>query len=259
MLGMFSQKTWFEDFSDRAVVFTRWTHDEAPSDSYPVVIIYDPEAAGCANARKLANIAVITAEVAPKGVGADQMPDGALIMRLRAALDDVLADACARAKVKAGLLATQTGGGARHYFLLTDNVEALQAAVSKIAPPADIALNVWQRGDLPALIGWLQPTRLESWELRDDQVRRVFIEHGDDGTGPRDARFFFYGGDQSALAEAAAGLGFRIEVSDGPVIASKDMAITPNELNALNRVISEWVDAFEVDYDGWEAAMLVKN
>jgi hypothetical protein len=259
MLGMFSQTTWFEDFSDRAMVFSRWTHDEVPSESYPVVIIYDPEAAARAHARKLADVAVITAEVAPKGIGADLMPDGALIMQLRAALDDILSDTFARARVKAGLLATQTGGGARHYFLLTDNVEGLQAAFSRIAPPADIALNVWERGDLPALIDWLQPTRLESWELRDDQVRRVFTEHGDDGIAPRDARFFFYGGDQSALTQAAVGLGFKIEKSDGPVIASKDMAITPDELNALNRVISEWVDAFGVDYDGWEAAMLVKN
>ena len=259
MLGMFSQKTWFEDFSDRAVVFSRWTHDEAPSESYPVVIIYDPEAAARAHARKLANVAVITAKVAPKGIGADMMPDGALIMQLRAALDDALCDTFSRARVKAGLLATQTGGGARHYFLLTDNIEPLQAAVSKIAPPADITLNVWERGDLPALMGWLRPSRLESWELRDDQVRRVFAERGDDGIAPRDARFFFYGGDQSALAEAAAGMGFKIEVSDSPVIASRDMPITPDELNALNRVISEWVDAFGVDYDGWEAAMLVKN
>lgn len=258
MLRMFSRKTWFEDVSDRAVVFSRWTHDEDPSASYPVVITYDPDATGRAHARDLTIIAVITAEIAPGGIAADQMPDGALILQLRSALDDVLADTFARAKVKATLLATQTGGGARHYFLLTDSVGGLHAAVSHIALPADITLNVCERGDLPALIAWLQPSRLEAWELRDDPVRQVFTERGDDGTATRDARFF-YGGDQSALAEAAGRLGFKIEVSDGLVIASKDMAITPDELNSLNRVISEWVDAFEVEYDGWEAAMIVKN
>jgi hypothetical protein len=259
MLGFLNQKPWFEDFSDRSVVFTRWTHDEDPTNSYPVVIIYDPEAAERARTRDLKMVGVITAEFAPDAIVSDRMPDGPLVMKLRRTLDDALESACSQAKLKANLFATQTGGDTRQYFLLLDSVEKLRAAVSTLPVPAGIVLQVWERGNLPELLSWFKPSRLEAWSVRDDEVRAVFAERGDDGVLPRDARFFFYGGDQTALAEAAMRSGFTVETSGEPILVSKDMPITADELNALNRVFSDWVDAFGVTYDGWEAAMLVKN
>ena len=259
MLGIFGQKSGFEDVSDSAVVFSRWTHDEDPAESYPVVILFDSEAAGRAHTRGLTHIAVVTAGFSDEAIIRDQMPDGALIMQLRAALDQAFTDICAKMKVKANLLATQTGGGARHYFLLTDDVEKVRNAVLTVTAPRSISLNVWKRDDLPSLVGWLEPSRLESWTLRDDELRSVFAERGDDGVGPRDTRFFFHGGDQQALGEAVIQAGFKREPSQGVTTASRDMPITADEMNPLNVVFSEWVDAFGVDYDGWEAALLVKN
>ena len=258
MLGFLGQRPWFEDFSDRSVVFTRWTHDEDPTTSYPVVILFDPEAADRARTRGLKMIGVITAEFAPDTIVSDRMPAGPLVMKLRRALDDALESVCSQTKLRANLFATQTGGDTRQYFLLLDNVEKLRAAVSTLPVPPGVVLQVWERGNLPELLDWFSPNRLESWSARDDEVRSVFAERGDDGVLPRDARFFFSDGNQKALAEAAVRSGFKVETS-GDSVLSRDMPITADELNALNRVFSDWEDAFGVTYDGWEAAMLVKN
>ena len=259
MFGFLKQGQWFEDFSDHSVVYTRWTHDEGPSDSYPVVIVFDPKAEERARSRKLTTIGVITVDFSSAAIVQDQMPDGAVVLAIKSTVDAGFESRCAKAKLKANLLATQTGGKARHYFVLLDDVDQLKAALTDLMLPSGAAVSVWERDDLPGLLDWLSPSRLETWAMRDDDVRAVFAERGDNGVQPRDARFFFDGGNQSALAEAASKIGFKVETENGPTIISKDMPITPDEMNALNRIFSDWVDVFGVDYDGWEAAMLVKN
>ena len=259
MFGFLKQEAWFEGFSDQCVVYTRWTHDEEPSDSYPVVILFDPKAEQRARLRKLTTIGVITVEFSSAAIVQDKMPAGAVVLSVKASVDATFEARCAQANLKANLLATQTGGGARHYFVLLESVEKLRAALAGLELPPEANLNVWERGDLPALLGWLAPSRLESWALRDDAVRAALTERGDDGVPPRDTRFFFYGGDLLALAEAASKIGFKTEAQGEPTVISKDMPVTADEMSTLNGIFSEWVDAFGVEYDGWEAAIVAKN
>lgn len=260
MIGLFKQKPWFEDFSDQSIAFPRRTHDDDPADSYSLVITYDRRAADRASARGLSKIVVVTVGFPLAETGEDRMPKGDVVMALRSSLDQNFAAVCEKAKVKANLLATQTGGGVRHYFLLLDSVGRLDPLIREMPLPAGLELDVWERGDLPALISWLSPDQLEEWASRDGQVRSAFAGRGDDGKAPRDTRFFFLGGEQDRLAEVARQAGFDVLTDDGgTTIIRKDMPITVDDIGAENRVFREWVNDFGVEYDGWEAELLVKN
>ena len=96
---------------------------------------------------------------------------------------------------------------------------------------------------------------------KDDVVRRILAEHGDDPSRPRATAFFFYGGDLRGLAEAAVHEGFTADLHAGRpgmddcLILSTSTALDENSFQDFNDLFGEWAEEFASRYDGWETEL----
>lgn len=249
---------YFQDISNNALPFVRQVEDERMEEGCPAVMLTDPETVEDAIADGMERLLVCTIEFPPEAVHENLMPKGERVMELRGRFDDALPKAFERAKVRARLVGTQTGSGSRQYFLMVEDPRAAEHVLETIAIPDAYARRTEVRDDAEDFAeGWLLPDWFELQAAQDDAVRAKLREHGDDGSGPRDTRFYFYGGQFEQLGEEAANMGFAITPSRGRdgLILSKDVEVTNEALAELHLVFFDWVTRLDVEYDGWETQL----
>jgi hypothetical protein len=60
------------------------------------------------------------------------------------------------------------------------------------------------------------------------------------------------------LAKEAVGLGLRINTQDDEVLILEcEQSMVPEMVNAARRLMDDWAQTYEVDFDGWQAAACV--
>ena len=94
-------------------------------------------------------------------------------------------------------------------------------------------------------------------EERDATVRASLAAHGDSGITPRHPLFYFYGeGDHDDLNEVARRAGFITRGSDDSTILETTMAVDEASFAPVSSMMQSWAAAFQLDYDGWECAVV---
>ena len=90
-------------------------------------------------------------------------------------------------------------------------------------------------------------------------VRASLATHGDSGVTPRHTLFYFYGeGDHDDLAEVAKRAGFITRGGGDSTVLETTMAVDEGSFAATSAMMQSWAAAFQLDYDGWECAVLTK-
>jgi hypothetical protein len=86
---------------------------------------------------------------------------------------------------------------------------------------------------------------------------KVFEDHGEDFSDTRHVVHYFYGGNFKALDAALTELGYmvRATINDDGVVAERHEAIGENWRTGTLIHLCELADAYDVEYDGWEASM----
>jgi hypothetical protein len=96
-----------------------------------------------------------------------------------------------------------------------------------------------------------------SHEERDAMVRASLAAHGDSGITPRHTLFYFYGeGDHDDLNEVARRAGFLTRGQDDATILETTMAVDEASFAPVSAMMQSWAAAFQLDYDGWECAVV---
>ena len=96
-----------------------------------------------------------------------------------------------------------------------------------------------------------------SHDERDAMVRAALAEQGDSGVTPRHTRFHFYGeGDHGDLNEVARRAGFLTSGADDSTILETTMAVDEASFSATSAMMQTWAAAFQLDYDGWDCAVV---
>lgn len=94
-------------------------------------------------------------------------------------------------------------------------------------------------------------------EERDAMVRASLATHGDSGITPRHTLFYFYGeGDHDDLNEVARRAGFLTRGQDDCTILETTMAVDEASFAPVSAMMQSWAAAFQLDYDGWECAVV---
>jgi hypothetical protein len=92
---------------------------------------------------------------------------------------------------------------------------------------------------------------------RDAMIRAALAEHGDSGMTPRHTLFYFYGeGDHDDLNEVARRAGFITRGADDSTILETTMAVDEASFAPVSAMMQSWAAAFQLDYDGWECAVV---
>ena len=92
---------------------------------------------------------------------------------------------------------------------------------------------------------------------RDAMIRAALAEHGDSGLTPRHTLFYFYGeGDHDDLNEVARRAGFLTRGQDDCTILETTMAVDEASFTPVSAMMQSWAAAFQLDYDGWECAIV---
>ncbi len=92
---------------------------------------------------------------------------------------------------------------------------------------------------------------------RDAAVRASLAAHGDSGITPRHTLFHFYGaGDHDDLSEVARRAGFITRGQDDATILETTMAVDEASFAPVSAMMQSWAAAFQLDYDGWECAVV---
>ena len=108
-----------------------------------------------------------------------------------------------------------------------------------------------QRKDLPLLAPDIRH------DERDAMVRAALAEQGDSGVTPRHTRFYFYGeGDHGDLNEVARRAGFLTRGADDMTVLETTMAVDEASFAATSAMMQTWAAAFQLDYDGWDCAVV---
>lgn len=98
---------------------------------------------------------------------------------------------------------------------------------------------------------------LTSHEDRDAMIRASLASHGDSGVTPRHTLFYFYGeGDHDDLNEVARRAGFLTRGQDDCTILETTMAVDEPSFTPVSSMMQSWAAAFQLDYDGWECAVV---
>ena len=96
-----------------------------------------------------------------------------------------------------------------------------------------------------------------SHDERDAMVRAALAEQGDSGVTPRHTLFYFYGeGDHGDLNEVARRAGFLTRGGDDMTVLETTMAVDEASFAATSAMMQTWAAAFQLDYDGWECAVV---
>lgn len=97
-----------------------------------------------------------------------------------------------------------------------------------------------------------------SHDEKDAMVRAALAEHGDSGVTPRHTLFFFYGEEAGLgdLNEVARRAGYLTRGSEDSLILETTMAVDEASFSPVSTMMQTWAAAFQVDYDGWECAVM---
>ena len=96
-----------------------------------------------------------------------------------------------------------------------------------------------------------------SHDERDAMVRAALAEHGDTGVTPRHTLFYFYGdGDHDDLNEVAKRAGFITRGSDDATILETTIPVDETSFEPVSAMMQSRAAAFQLDYDGWECAVV---
>jgi len=90
----------------------------------------------------------------------------------------------------------------------------------------------------------VETAALTSHEEKDAMVRAALAEQGDSGITPRHTLFYFYGEEEAHgdLCEVARRAGF--------------LTRGQGDMPVLSAMMQTWAAAFQLDYDGWECAVV---
>ena len=96
-----------------------------------------------------------------------------------------------------------------------------------------------------------------SHDERDAMVRASLAEHGDSGVTPRHTLFYFHGeGDHGDLNEVARRAGFLTRGVDDMTVLETTIAVDAESFAPVSAMMQSWAAAFQLDYDGWECAVV---
>lgn len=97
-----------------------------------------------------------------------------------------------------------------------------------------------------------------SQDEKDAMVRAALATHGDTGRTPRHTLFYFYGDDHGLgdLNEVARRAGFLTRGDEESLVLEMTMAVDEASFASVSSMMQSWAAAFQVDYDGWECAVV---
>lgn len=97
-----------------------------------------------------------------------------------------------------------------------------------------------------------------SHDERDAMVRSALAEQGDSGITPRHTLFYFYGDDAGLgdLNEVARRAGYITRGTEDTLVLETTMPVDADSFSAVSGMMQSWAAAFQVDYDGWECAVV---
>ena len=96
-----------------------------------------------------------------------------------------------------------------------------------------------------------------SHDERDAMVRAALAAQGDSGVTPRHTLFHFHGdGEHGDLNEVARRAGFLTRGADDYTVLETTMAVDEASFRATSAMMQSWAAAFQLDYDGWECAVV---
>ena len=88
-------------------------------------------------------------------------------------------------------------------------------------------------------------------------VRAALAEQGDSGITPRHTLFYFYGDhDHGDLNEVARRAGFLTRGQDDLTVLETTIAVDEASFSPVSAMMQSWAAAFQLDYDGWECAVV---
>lgn len=89
-------------------------------------------------------------------------------------------------------------------------------------------------------------------------VRAALAEQGDSGLTPRHTLFYFYGDDAGLgdLNEVARRAGYITRGTEDSLVLETTMPVDAASFSAVSGMMQSWAAAFQVDYDGWECAVV---
>ena len=87
---------------------------------------------------------------------------------------------------------------------------------------------------------------------------KVFQDQGEDMSDVRHVVHYFYGGNFGGLGAALRELGYEVRntVNDDGVVAERHEAVGEEWRTTTLSSLCELADTYDVEYDGWEAAMV---
>lgn len=97
-----------------------------------------------------------------------------------------------------------------------------------------------------------------SHEERDAMVRASLETHGDSGITPRHTLFYFYGDDEGLgeLNEVARRAGYITRGDAESLVLETTMPVDAASFAPVSSMMQSWAAAFQLDYDGWECAVV---
>jgi len=97
-----------------------------------------------------------------------------------------------------------------------------------------------------------------SHDERDAMVRASLETHGDSGITPRHTLFYFYGDDEGLgeLNEVARRAGYITRGDAESLVLETTMPVDAASFAPVSSMMQSWAAAFQLDYDGWECAVV---
>jgi len=104
----------------------------------------------------------------------------------------------------------------------------------------------------------VETAALTSHEEKDAIVRAALAEQGDSGITPRHTLFYFYGEEEAHgdLCEVARRAGFLTRGQGDMTVLETTMPVDEASFSPVSAMMQTWAAAFQLDYDGWECAVV---
>ncbi|WP_292092800.1 hypothetical protein [Brevundimonas sp.] len=108
------------------------------------------------------------------------------------------------------------------------------------------------------LFARVETTALDSHDERDAMVRAALLEQGDSGITPRHMLFFFNGDDAGLgdLNEVARRAGYLTRGDEESLVLETTIPVDEASFAPVSAMMQSWAAAFQLDYDGWECAVV---
>lgn len=93
---------------------------------------------------------------------------------------------------------------------------------------------------------------------KDAAVRAALAAQGDSGVTPRHTLFYFVGDEDAHgdLCEVARRAGFLTRGEGDMTILETTMAVDAETFAPVSAMMQTWAAAFQLEYDGWECAVV---